>query len=36
MTLLTLYEVCVTWVSRGPVNACIDWAWVAEWVPLSI
>ena len=27
----TLLETCVTWVSRGPVHACIDLMWTACW-----
>lgn len=34
MTLLTLYEMCVTWVSHGPVNACIEWKWTDVWTAL--
>lgn len=26
-----LTELCVTWASRGPVNACIDWQWTTGW-----
>lgn len=36
MSLMTLYEACVLWVSRGPVHACIETAWTVGWVSLSI
>lgn len=29
-----LLPACVTWVSRGPVNACIDWQWTAAWTSI--
>lgn len=34
MMLFTLFEQCVLWVSRGPVNACVDSVWSAAWVSL--
>jgi hypothetical protein len=27
-------ETCSTWVSRGPVNACIAFMWTTEWTSL--
>jgi hypothetical protein len=32
MTLMTLFEHCVTWVSRGDVNACVEVMWTTAWV----
>jgi hypothetical protein len=30
----TLFEWCSLWVSRGPVNACVDWLWTREFVAI--
>jgi hypothetical protein len=32
MMLMTLFEHCVTWVSRGDVNASVEVMWTTAWV----
>lgn len=34
MMLVTFFEHCVTWVSHGPVNACVELMWTQAWVAL--